>query len=793
MDAQKILEIVLLGKNQASPAFAEVADSASAASDKMAESADAAAADSSAAADKVEANNARLSGSYDATAISAGKSAETQSLAADKSVESSEKTKVASASSGSGFSKLGLGAAAAAVGIGIVADKTVKAAVEYQTQLTDLVTGAGESEKNVGMIGKSLLTMAEDTGTSTTQLTSGLFMIESAGYHGAAGLSVLKAAAEGAKVGNADLGTVSDATTTIMKDFGGTLPTQAVNTLIATVASGKTHMEDLAGAMSQVLPTASATKVGLNDVMGAMATMTGEGVPAANAATYLRQTMLALDAPGQTAVTALSNVGLKSSDVAAEMQKSLPGAMQMITDAVGKKFPVGSAGYVSALKDIMGGSKTLQGALDLTGSHAKDFTANVANISDEVKKGGQQINGWADVQKDASFKVSQLKESVQTSGIALGEGLLPALTKTASALADFLKPLAEWVEKHQKLAAAVMIAVGAFAIFITTILAITKMVKIVGGVFDTLGSVFKIAKGVFSTGWQVAKVIAGFVKTAASAVVSAATTAAGWIAGAAASAAAWVIANAVMIGGILLIVAVVAVVVYEIIKHWNDVKQWFDDAVGWMKSHWELIVAIIFPFMALPMLIVAKWGVLKQWFDDLKNDILRIVDDAGSWLLKAGEDIINGLVKGIENAAGNAVNAVKKVGSDITGAAKDVLKIFSPSQVFSDIGSNVSLGLAQGITTTGDKAISATSTLAAGVIGAGSITLPAVGSSAASAGQGGNGGVTIQSGGSLINIQYEGRGQFTVQDATSMAKEIVIAMRGQGLSLDNLNNMASLR
>ena len=52
----------------------------------------------------------------------------------------------------------------------------------------------------------------------------------------------------------------------------------AVNTLIATVANGKTHMEDLASSLSQVLPTASSAKVGLNDVMGAMATMTGEGV-----------------------------------------------------------------------------------------------------------------------------------------------------------------------------------------------------------------------------------------------------------------------------------------------------------------------------------------------------------------------------------------------------------------------------------------------------------------------------------------------------------------------------------
>src|SRR6185312_5641941 len=110
----------------------------------------------------------------------------------------------------------------------------------------------------------------------------------------------------------------------------------------------------------------------LTNVMGAMATMTAEGVPAADAATYLRQMLIALDAPGSQAQKTLESIGLSSSDVAKEMQISLPGALQMITDALAKKFPPGSAAYVQALKDIAGGSKNLQGILDLTGTHLTD-------------------------------------------------------------------------------------------------------------------------------------------------------------------------------------------------------------------------------------------------------------------------------------------------------------------------------------------------------------------------------------------------------------------------------------
>src|SRR5262249_41214254 len=159
--------------------------------------------------------------------------------------------------------------------------------------------------------------LATDTGTSTKQLTDGMYMIESAGYHGAQGLDVLKAAAEGAKVGNADLGTVANGITTIMTDFAdkNISASPATNTLIAAVAAGKTHMADLSSALAMVLPTASSAKVGLTDVMSAMATMTGEGVPAADAATYLRQTLMTLSAPSKQVSDELNNIGLTSQQV----------------------------------------------------------------------------------------------------------------------------------------------------------------------------------------------------------------------------------------------------------------------------------------------------------------------------------------------------------------------------------------------------------------------------------------------------------------------------------------------
>src|SRR2546421_2402479 len=93
-------------------------------------------------------------------------------------------------------------AGAAAVTAGAQA---VKMAGDFQQGLTLLVTSAGELPKNLGMVGAGIKSIAIETGTSTKDLLSAMFLVNSSGKIGADGLTVLRAAAQGAKTDNADL------------------------------------------------------------------------------------------------------------------------------------------------------------------------------------------------------------------------------------------------------------------------------------------------------------------------------------------------------------------------------------------------------------------------------------------------------------------------------------------------------------------------------------------------------------------------------------------------------------
>jgi len=109
---------------------------------------------------------------------------------------------------------VGLGVAALAAG-GIA----VKMAGDFQQATIQLVTGAGESRDNLGMVTSGILQMSSQVATSSQDLVRSMYVVESAGHHGADGLLVLRAAAEAAKAGNADLGTVTDALTSIMASY----------------------------------------------------------------------------------------------------------------------------------------------------------------------------------------------------------------------------------------------------------------------------------------------------------------------------------------------------------------------------------------------------------------------------------------------------------------------------------------------------------------------------------------------------------------------------------------------
>lgn len=611
---------------------------------------------------------------------------------------------------GSNMAKLGAVSKAALLGIGVAAGvaavKTVHMAADFQTGMTRVHTGAGEAAKNMDLVSNGVLNMAGKVGASTKDLTSGLYMVESAGFHGSAALKVLETSAMGAKVGAADLATVTDATTTALNAYhmGAKDAVPVMNALVATEAEGKTNMEALAGSMASILPVSSAAHVGLNEVLGAMATMTAQGTSADVAATYLRQTIGQLSNPSAKAAATMKGLGLSAVDVSKELgKKGLAATLDTLTSAIKNKMgPDGTVlistlqkasknskdfngalqhmsgsqkTYIGALATMVGGTKSMMGALQLTGSHMSTFKKNVAGIADHVHKGGKSIEGWADVQKTFNQRMAEAKGAVEAVGIKIGQVLLPYATKFVGWLASSVT----WLTKHKTavyvlagvIGGILTIGLAAAAVaawdFTAAILANPVTWIVVGVMALIAGLVLLVMKWKSVWGWIKSDIpgVANFLKATWHAVL-------GWLS------TAW---NATM------------KVIHAVAKWFNDnVLKWVNDRMkdfsSWWKGHsaelkgtWDLL------WKQIKLIANTVWQFLKVGIGVLMS------------AFKLGWDVIVGVVKTAWALISGAVQTGYHLVMNIIGILIDVLtghwsKAWSDikklvSQAFSDIISTI--------------------------------------------------------------------------------------------------------
>lgn len=247
------------------------------------------------------------------------------------------KTEALSAKTSDLSSKMSKAYLAAGAAVAVFAYESVKAAGDFQQHTSVLMTAAGETQKGLEVVRKGILDIATSTGTTWQNLTDGMYLVEKAGYRGADGLKVLTAAAQGAREENASLSSVTNAMTSVMASYhlGADKSVQVMNALKTAAGEGKMTMEEFAGALSTVIPIASANNISLAEVTGAMATLTQHGTSADEATQELSNTIRNLAAPNAVAVKQMQQFGISANDVSAQLgSKGLTGTLGMLSEAV---------------------------------------------------------------------------------------------------------------------------------------------------------------------------------------------------------------------------------------------------------------------------------------------------------------------------------------------------------------------------------------------------------------------------------------------------------------------------
>ena len=399
---------------------------------------------------------------------------------------------------GGAMTKLGKATTLVGAGVAVVA---VKMATDFQSSTTRLVTSAGETNDKLDMVRKGLLNMAGQVGVSANDLSKAMYYVEAAGYHAGEGLTVLKAAAQGAAAEGADTTTVAQALTDVLKDYHlkASAAGDVTSKMITAVAHGKVNLQDFSSAFASIVPAASAAGISFNDVGAALSSMTNHGFTAQRASQNLAQALRSLLNPTKPMQKAFADFGVSTDTLKAKLHgpNGLTDAMQYLSQAASKAGKEGTPEFAAAMRKLMGTAPGANAALTTVGKNFKDTNDTIKAMAKSTVDAHGKVKGFAEVQQTLGQKVKQLKAGFDTLLIELGNKLIPIITR----LIDFFT-------KHKTVTEGLAIAIGVVLAGAVVKFATGAVVGAVKGVKDIFTGVSAAAKAVkaFATSEKLAAI-----------------------------------------------------------------------------------------------------------------------------------------------------------------------------------------------------------------------------------------------------------------------------------------------
>jgi TP901 family phage tail tape measure protein len=340
------------------------------------------------------------------------------------------------AATGTALAGIGRFAKRAALPLGIVAFASGKMAMDFQQSMLMIHTQAGASAGEVKKLSSAVLDLAKIEPQSPKQLADALYRLEGAGLRGKKAMQGLKAAADLAAVGNAN---VEDTAKTLSQVWFSGIPgaknlQKVVAEMNATVGAGDMRLQQLVDALGTgIMPVAKNAGLTMRDITGALAVFGDETNNVSGWTAQLATALHYLYAPGAKAEGAMESIGLTGSKLGRDFHGK-QGLLTALTDLRGHldKLPGGFRGVKASqvLSEILPGGRgrvmnVMLGQLDRYQAKLKQIGGTSGRFGEAVAKTHQT----------AAFKVHAAWSTIQVAMIKLGSHIMPLAAGAFSAFA----------------------------------------------------------------------------------------------------------------------------------------------------------------------------------------------------------------------------------------------------------------------------------------------------------------------------------------------------------------------
>ena len=300
----------------------------------------------------------------------------------------------------------------AITGIGFVG---VKMAADFETAFAEVKTLLPDLDQGgMKQLRQGILDFSKEMGIATSDAVPALYQAISAGVPPSNVLEFMRTSAKASIGGVTDLQTAVDGITSVVNSYGeGVIDAQKAADLMFTgVKLGKTDFEQMSRSLFNVVPTAASLGVGFEEITAALATMTAQGVPTAQATTSLRQAFVEASDTGSKMDQAIKGIaGGSFADLIAQ-GGSATGIFETLRQAMPEQ----------AFRDMFSSVEAANAVLQLTGPNA----AAVKDALSEMDASAGSVDTAFGVMSDtASFKFKEAMAGLRVELIALGDVLMP--------------------------------------------------------------------------------------------------------------------------------------------------------------------------------------------------------------------------------------------------------------------------------------------------------------------------------------------------------------------------------
>lgn len=512
-----------------------------------------------------------------------------------------------------------------------VGSASVVAAVDFEDAMAKLSTIAdttAETGVPLEELQNQIMELSNQTGISASEIAENVYNAISAGQDTADAVAFVENATTLAKAGFTSSASALDILTTAMNAYGleSDDVSRVSDILINTQNLGKTTVDELASSMGKVIPTAKANGVQLEDLAGAYAIMTSNGISTAETTTYLNSMLNELGKQGSDAADAFAAGTEHIKEGGLTMAEAMDQGWEL-TDVL-SILDEQAAESGTSISNMFGSAEA--------GKAATVLWDNAKKLNDAVDSMDQSA-GATDTAFEKLDTTSQRTKItlnlVKNTAIDLGNTILEMLAPAFEKARDIVQQLKDkWDGLSQEQKDQIVKIAGIVA-------AVGPIIMIIGSVISGIGTIIS--------------------------VVGSLTSAVGAVVG--------------FLGGPLTLAIGAAIAIGVLLwKNWDKIKAFAIELKDKVVEVWNLIKETITNVVnKIKSVVTEKWNAIKDKVTTTTDNMKNMISNK----LNAIKDAYNRAGGGIKGIVSGMVEAVKQyfsAGFDfintLTGGKLDALK-----------------------------------------------------------------------------------------------------------------------